>query len=104
MGRKAIHRHAHCARRVVAADGKTPVTDRTYVFFAFLAAVLIMAALVILKGCGAGDGIVLALGSIATTLAGALAGISHSSGQPVSTTTTTDTAEPQKTVTKTEPV
>ena len=79
------------------------MTDRTYVFFAFLAAVIIMAALVMFKGCGAGDGIVLALGSIATTLAGALAGISHSSGQPVSTTTTTDAAEPQKTVTKTEP-
>ena len=78
------------------------MTDRAYVFMAFLAAVLIMAALVMFKGCGAGDGIVLALGSIATTLAGALAGISHSSTQPVSTTTTTDAKEPQKTVTETK--
>jgi NAD/NADP transhydrogenase beta subunit len=61
------------------------VSDRQLVFWALIVTILLMGALVFFKGCGAGDPVVIQLGSVATGLAGALAGISHGQASKITT-------------------
>lgn len=55
------------------------MNDRWFVFLALLAVLGSMMLLAICKGCNASDPIMLQFGTIATGLAGALAGISRGS-------------------------
>ena len=74
------------------------VNDRSYVFWALIAVVLSMAALVLIRGCGSGDSVIITLGAVATTLAGTLGGISHSSSSAGKVITSTNPQETSSTI------
>jgi len=70
------------------------INDRVLVFLAFLTTLVLMGILVASKGCTGTEPVMLALGTIATTLAGVLGGISRSSPGATTTTTTSDDKPP----------
>lgn len=75
------------------------INDRVLVFLAFVAVLLLIAVLVLVKGCTGTEPVLLTLGGSITTLVGVLGGISRSAHPE---TTTTATSNPTKLETKTE--
>lgn len=60
------------------------MADRHIVLIAFLATLVLMAFLVVFKGCSGAEPVMLALSSIATGLGGVLGGISRASQSEIS--------------------
>ena len=79
------------------------INDRLLVFLAFLTVLILIAILVLVKGCSGAEPIMLVLGGSITTLVGVLGGISRGANPADTATTTTVSGNPPQTKTETKP-